>query len=117
MRRKWSHQRYALTAGSSVQIPLTGWSDRATGDWVLDAEVFTTNATNPGDVLVSLSSATTYATDAGAFPTTNNGRTSTLTVSAPGTPSGTWATIGIYSQPLVYSGDPWELWVVGVYIP
>jgi hypothetical protein len=110
---------YTMPAGGSVQIPVTGWSDRAADDWLIAAEVWTSSASaSSAAVFVpTLTSPTAYDTDAGDYATTNNGKASTLTVTAPGLGSGSWAAIGIYSEPLVYSGDPYHLWFVGVYIP
>jgi hypothetical protein len=107
---------YTAAAGGTVQIPVTGFSDRATSDWALEAQMWNSSGpTFPADI----TSATVLHTDAGDYPTTNNGKTSTLTVAVPaGSGSGTWATIAIYSIPLVYSGeDPYHLWFVGVYVP
>lgn len=109
---------YKVAAGSSVQIPVTGWSDRATSDWIVDAEVWTSNAPASAPFAVTLTSPTVYPTDAGNYPTTNNGKVSQMTVTVPaGTASGTWADIVIFSEPLVYSGDPFHIWLVGVYVP
>jgi hypothetical protein len=107
---------YTVTAGGSVQIPVTGFSDRATEDWVVAAQMWTSSGST---FTASVTSATTLHTDAGDYATTNNGKQSTLTVTAPvGVASGTWASIGIYSIPTVYSGDdPYHLWFVGVYVP
>jgi hypothetical protein len=109
---------YTVSAGGNVTIPLTGFSDKAMPDWAVDAQQW--NASSPSVTFAtSVVSSTVFHTDAGAYPTTNNGRVSTLTVTAPaGVASGTWATIGIYTFPLVYEGeDPYHLWFVGVYVP
>jgi hypothetical protein len=110
---------YTMTAGGSLQIPVTGWSDRAADDWLIGAAVWTSSASASSATVFqpTITSSTSYDTDAGDYPTTNNGKASTLTVTAPGLGSGSWATIGIYSEPLVYSGDPYHWWFVGVYIP
>ena len=109
---------YVVTPGASVNIPVTGWSDRATGDWIVDPEVWTSSITTTPGFGTTLSSPTVYSTDIGDYPTTNNGKTSTLTITAPATAkSGDWVTVGIFSIPLVYSGDPYHLWFVGAYIP
>jgi hypothetical protein len=108
---------YTMTVGGSVDIPVTGWSDRATSDWIMEGAVWTSNTSASSPFQVTTTSPTVYPTDAGDYPTTNNGKVSTLTVSAPGAPSGSWAVIALYSEPLVQAGDPYHLWFVGVYIP
>jgi hypothetical protein len=105
---------YTITAGGSVDITLTGFSDRATADWVVDSAVWTSS---DDGYTATVSSPTVYMGSSGTYPTTNNGKTSTLTVTAPSAAEGSWATVAIYSEPLTFSGDPYHLWVVGVYIP
>jgi hypothetical protein len=107
---------YTATSGGSVDIPLTGFSDRATKDWAITAQMWNSSANQSFGA--SVASATHLVTDAGTYPTTNNGKSATLTVTAPVAASGTWGTIAVYSFPLVYSGeDQYHLWFVGVYIP
>src|SRR6202035_2949673 len=89
---------YTITAGGTVQIPLTGWSDRAAPDWLIDAQVWNSSGTG---FAASIASPTSFHDDAGTYPTTNNGKTSTLTITAPSLGSGSWATIVVYSEPLV----------------
>jgi hypothetical protein len=106
---------YTVTAGGSVQIPVTGWSDRATSDWIIVSDIWSSSTTG---FTATTTSPTQYVTDAGNYPTTNNGKTSTLTFAAPaGAQSGSWAVAYIVSEPLVYSGDPYHLWMVGAYVP
>jgi hypothetical protein len=109
---------YSVSAGASVQIPVTGFSDRATADWYLYPVKMLGN--DSGSRLTSqITSSTTVQTSRGATATTNNGRNATLTVSAAsGTPSGTWTLIEVTSQPQSPNGgDPSHFWLLGVYVP
>jgi hypothetical protein len=101
-----------------VQIPVTGFSDRATADWYLYPVKMLGN--DSGSRLTSqITSSTTVQTSRGATATTNNGRNATLTVSAAsGTPSGTWTLIEVTSQPQSPNGgDRSHVWLLGVYVP
>jgi hypothetical protein len=111
---------YTIAAGGTASITLTGFSDRAAPDWAVEAQMWNSGGATPAPKFqANVTSPTVYHTDAGDYPTTNNGKTSTLTVTAPaGVTSGTWATIAIYTSPLVPEGeDPYHLWFVGVYVP
>jgi hypothetical protein len=113
---------YTIAAGGTVTVTLTGFSDRAAPDWAVLAQMWNSGgggSTTPPTFVANVTSPTVYHTDIGDYPTTNNGKTSTLTVTAPAVaPSGTWATIAIYSYPLFPAGeDPYHLWFVGVYVP
>lgn len=111
---------YTITAGGTATITLTGFSDHPSPDWAVEAQMWNSGGATPAPTFdATVTSPTVYHTDAGNYPTTNNGKTSTLTVKAPaGAASGTWATIAIYTYPLTYAGeDPYHLWFVGVYVP
>src|SRR5262249_55967901 len=82
---------YSLT-GCSVRIPLTGFSTKRVGDWIVDASQFRGSTT----FNVSLSSPTTTTIQGQKVNTINNGRTATLNVS--GGSSGDYAYIWIVSE-------------------
>ena len=108
---------YTTTAGKSVQIPVTGWSDRATQDWIIQAQVYNSNVSAALPFTATITSPTQLPADAGGYTTTNNGGVSTLVVTPPASAgSGAWATVLILSVPQVFSGDPYHEWYVGVYI-
>jgi hypothetical protein len=107
-----------VSAGGSVQIPLTGYSDRPAPDWfVYDA--IGPNADPGMHLTATVTAATEVHTSAGLTATTNVGRAATLTVTAAsGTASGTWAVVEVVSQPEVPNGgDTFHIWPVGVYVP
>jgi hypothetical protein len=109
---------YSVTAGASVNVPLAGFSDRATADWYVYAAVGAGNDT-ANDMTGGITSSTTAQTTMGTTATTNNGRTATLTINAAaGTASGTWILVEVVSQPEVANGgDPSHFWPVGIYVP
>lgn len=109
---------YAVTAGSSVTIPLTGFSDRPAADWFVYPSPGATNDT-AAQLTTAITSPSIVQTNAGPTATVHNGGTATLTVTAaPGTPSGTWTTVQVISQPeQSIGGDPAHYWPVGVYVP
>ncbi len=111
-------QWYTIAPGGSLQIPVTGFSDRATADWWMWATPYTSSDSSL-QFTATVTSPTEIVEDAGTWPTTNNGRQATLTVTAPaGATSGTWATVLVESYPLVNPNqDPFELWILGVYVP
>jgi hypothetical protein len=107
---------YMVAAGGSVTIPLTGFASGPTGDWALESQPL---SSSPTGFAASVTSATNFIAQMGMFPTTNNGRTATLTVTAPTVASGSWAVFGIGSVPLppASGGDSVHVWPVGVYVP
>lgn len=103
---------YAGSAGTTLQIPIVGWSTAATSDWIVRAKVQST----------SVAGAAWTAAAGGA--TLNNGKTATLTVTIPAdAASGAWAAIYLLAErqdankhPL--PGDDYaHLQMVGVYVP
>jgi hypothetical protein len=106
---------YPVTSGGTVTIPITGYSTARVEDWAVQATV--TKATQAG-WSGALASATTIKAGGQTIATINNGRTATLTITAPSAPKGSYASVYIASQSLTTSlGDPYHLWPVGVYIP
>lgn len=106
---------YTVKAGSGVKIPVVGWSDRPTPNWIIGPEVWTQSVTG---FAVSYQSSLIEKTDAGSFYSTNNGDTSYLLVDAPvGAASGSWATVALFNWIPGQPGDPYHIWFVGVYVP
>ncbi|MGH7293389.1 MAG: hypothetical protein ACRELB_00580 [Polyangiaceae bacterium] len=101
---------YTVAAGTSVNVPITGWSDRATPDWIVAADIWSQSGTG---YTATISSPTTK----NGYATTNNGKASTLTITAPVSASpGSWAIAYIASETFVSTGDQYHLWVVGAYV-
>ena len=103
---------YAGSAGTTLQIPISGWSTAATSDWVVRAKVQNTSVAGAA-----------WTAAAGGAPL-NNGRSATLTVTFPAdAQSGAWASIYLLAErrdannhPL--PGDDYaHLQMVGVYVP
>jgi hypothetical protein len=107
---------FTVAPGQSVPIPLAGFSDGPTADWVL---VPAETTSNRPQFAVSISSPTTEQTTGGDLPSTNNGQQATLTFTTPADAKpGDWAIVQIQSIPLGgSSGDPYEVWLVGVHVP
>jgi hypothetical protein len=106
----------AVSAGSSVDIPLTGWSTGRTADFVVEA--YELMASTPGELVPTLSSPRHIVLSSVIYPVVNNGETMTLHVSAPSTASsGDWATIILYVFSTKVSIDSFHIWPVGVYVP
>ncbi len=103
---------YAASAGTTLKIPITGWSTAATANWIVRAKVQDT----------SVAGAAWTAAAGGA--TLNNGTTATLTVTVPAdAQSGAWAAIYLLAErqdankhPLA-GEDYAHLQMVGVYVP
>jgi hypothetical protein len=105
---------YPISSGGSVTIPMTGFSDRATSDWTVEATVWSSSGPS---FEVSTTSPTSMLRGGTTYPTTNNGRSFTVTVTAPSTATaGSGVMIGVYSEPFTPSGDPYHLWFVGAYV-
>jgi hypothetical protein len=103
---------YAGSAGTTLQIPITGWSTAPAADWVVRAKVQNT----------SVAGAAWTAMAGGA--TLNNGKSATLTVTIPAdSASGAWASIYLLAERQDASkhplpGDDYaHLQMVGVYVP
>ncbi|HEY8042046.1 MAG TPA: hypothetical protein VIF15_19720, partial [Polyangiaceae bacterium] len=104
-----------MAPGGSVQIPFTGFAEGATPDWIISGALYTASITGFTSTLSSPTSTTIQGT---TYATTNNGRSGTLTVTAPAAAaSGDWAIFFLYSQTLAAGGDPYHFWPVGVYVP
>ena len=101
---------YTVTAGGSVDIPITGFSDAPAPDWYVFPDVYTSSISGFTATLTS------PTTDIAGNPTTNNGRGATLTVTAPSAPSGSWAIVFVEDETVSPAGDPLHFWPVGVYI-
>jgi hypothetical protein len=98
---------YKISPGESVPIPITGFSDRATSDWVVELPA------PYGAFTASVAGAS-----ASNQITMNNGQQATLTLQA-GTnaASGDWAIMQLISRVSAPGGDPFERWLVGMYVP
>jgi len=105
---------YTITSGGQLTIPVTGFSDEPATDWAITPVVWSSSVTG---FQATLTSSTTTTIHGSTYPTTNNGRMATMTVTAPSATSGAWATIALYSIPQGPSPEPYHLWFVGVYVP
>jgi hypothetical protein len=85
---------YPVSPGTSVVIPLVGWSAAPVADWIVRSRF----GVNTGGFTLQTSSPTTMLLDGGAFASTNNGRSLMLTVTAPASASsGSYAGIEVRS--------------------
>ncbi|HEY1692796.1 MAG TPA: hypothetical protein VGG39_11580 [Polyangiaceae bacterium] len=106
---------YAVKAGTGLKIPVVGWSDRPTANWLIGPEVWTQSVTG---FAAAYSSSLIEKTDAGSYYATNDGQTSYLQVDAPAdATSGAWATVALFNFTPGEPGDPYHIWFVGVYVP
>ena len=103
---------YSASAGTTLTIPVTGWSTAPTENWIVRARV-----QNSSDATLAWTAAT-------GGTTLNNGMGATLTVGVPATaPSGAWVAIYLLAErqdankhPL--PGDDYaHLQMVGVWVP
>jgi hypothetical protein len=123
---------YAADAGSTVQIPFTGWSTSARGPWLMNTTFnngspamrdfatdagFWTTTTSLGSIKL--------ASSCYAYPGMNNGETGSLSVRVPAQAhSGDWITFyvsGFEEDPATCypfpDRDDFHFWLVGVYVP
>ena len=105
---------YPVTSGGTVTIPVTGFSNEATTEWLAFASIWKSSGPT---FQVTLTSPTNETIQGKSYPTLNNGTSGTVTVTAPAAASGSWAIVALESDPYVTGGDPYHTWVVGVYIP
>jgi hypothetical protein len=104
---------YSVAPGGSVDIPVSGFSTAYVTDWFLDTNViypavssgFTSKVTSA--ISATVSGQTYYKI--------NNGKTATLTVTAPSS-SGSYAIIAVFSIAGAASQETFHLWPVGVYV-
>ncbi len=103
---------YAASAGTTLEIPIGGWSTAPANDWIVRAKVQNT----------SVAGAAWTAAAGGA--TLNNGKTATLTVTVPADArSGAWAAIYLLAERQDANKHPLpgedyaHLQMVGVYVP
>jgi hypothetical protein len=114
---------YPVTAGQSVNIPLTGWSTASTPAWVISTFAKDTTAF-PG-VAWHTSSAAQATFGGKQYATLDNGGSATLKVTAPvGAASGSWGVFETRSEYLDAQGvvptdgrDEFHFSPVGVYVP
>lgn len=106
---------YPLSAGASIDIPITGFGDGPAPDWRISSRVV--HATAPGFV-TTVSSSTTVVLGGATYPGVNNGGAASLSIQAPSdAPSGAWAAVVVESEPVALDGDPAHAWPLGVYVP
>jgi len=109
---------YTVAAGASVDIPFAGFSTSRSNDWVLESTPLGSSSASM-TFTATIASTTRITAQGMVFPTTNNGRTATLTVTAPSAASGSWAVFGVASLATSSAAgqDAYHLWPVGVYTP
>jgi hypothetical protein len=123
---------YAVNAGGTVTIPMTGWSVGATGAWFLNRGVSTGSgslaniAETDGGAVISSQLGVESPTGCGPRYAINNGDTASITVTAPSdAQSGDYAVLSVNNfreqpspvcNPLL-SADHLHFWPVGVYVP
>jgi hypothetical protein len=123
---------YAAGAGTTVDIPYTGWSTAPRGPWLLNAFLI-----NGSGTMLNLAHDAGYwsnstalgptklATNCKAYPGMNDGASGTLTVVVPATASsGDWVVLGISSfeedPATCYAPadrDDYHFWPIGLYVP
>jgi hypothetical protein len=104
---------YAVAAGGSVQIPVSGFSTGYMSDWVLDAQV--TQASASG-FTAAVQSSDPLHLGGSTYSGINNGKSATVTVTAPSAGQGEFAVVMLASIAVGSAAEPQHLWPVGVYI-
>ena len=114
---------YSGAPGSTVDIPFTGWSTAPAGDWIVTQALEGKSAGTTGWVR-SITSPRSTTVGGTSYHLLNNGEQAVLHVTVPaGAPSGSWATVILYSSRVDASGatpadeDYVHEWIVGVYVP
>jgi hypothetical protein len=106
---------YALAAGASLTIPITGWSTAPTADWLVGA---VRQHDTTGGLTVAITSPTSATRNGHTFATINNGRTATLTITAPASAiSKGWALVDVDSFAVGAGNAAPHTWRTGVYVP
>jgi hypothetical protein len=121
---------YAVDAGASVTVPLTGWSTQPTGDWLVYVSAYTSggfSAWTASSVVVTTDAGLEQVGNCTPMPGMNNGVPGSLQFTVPpGVVSGDSATLFVTSvfldptlcsDPQVSFGDVKHLGYVGVYAP
>ncbi|MFO0727329.1 MAG: hypothetical protein U1E65_26350 [Myxococcota bacterium] len=94
---------YPITAGQTIQIPITGWSTLPLEDWGIDAF---DEGIGPLSCDLMLSS-----------NMINNGRVVMLSVTAPANArAGDWGSFEVDSSRMGAGTDTYHLWPIGVYV-
>ena len=103
---------YAVPAGGTVEVTLTGWSTAPRDDWlVYVAPSFETR------FAATLTSGESASDGGFTFYGINNGKTATLTMTATSAGSGATTLAQLYSRASTPGNDVLHLWRVGFYVP
>jgi hypothetical protein len=86
---------YTVSAGGTVQVPITGYSDKPHADWIIQAAVISARVQG---FSATITSPTTLTVGGTKYPSINNAKTATMTITAPNAASGSWAIFHIYSE-------------------
>ena len=104
---------YTVPAGGTVQVPLTGYSDKKVADWIVQAAAITSKVSG---FSAAITSATSLTIGGAKYPSINNSKPATLTISAPNAASGSWVIFYVYSTSTTGGSDQFHYWPVGAYI-
>ena len=105
---------YAVSAGNTTQIPVTGWSNAPSGEWQVGGILY---YSTPGSTFDWSLTAATQATFNGAtLPAGNNGSALNLQVTASQTASGDYVVFWLVSTAMTSPDDRHHVWPVGVYV-
>jgi hypothetical protein len=113
---------YAADAGSTLEIPITGWTTEATDDFWIEAD---TASQSDGTLVFTPTVQTPRAgrLNGTAAPLLNNGEAATILVDIPGNaPTGAWLTLSLWTwqadanNVTPSGGDHSHLFVVGVHV-
>lgn len=105
---------YTVPSGGTVQVPLTGYSDKKAADWIMQASPVTAKVSG---FTAAITSATSLTIGGTKYPSINNGRSATLAITAPSAASGSWVIFYVYSTSTTGGSDQFHYWPVGAYIP
>jgi hypothetical protein len=105
---------YPVQAGATVTVTLTGWASAPRPEWFVYPRLASAAQQGFSATITSDESANA---DGKLFYGLNNGKTATLTVTAPQAASGTYAVVRVVSRPGAPGADNLHFWPVGFYIP
>jgi hypothetical protein len=104
---------YPIASGGKVTVEVRGWATAPRDDWFVYTRV--ASPTQIG-FTAEIESGESASAGGKLFYGINNGKTATLTVTAPEAPAGTYAVVRLTSRPSSPGSDVLHFWPVGFFI-